>query len=156
VLLFLVLAFVVAPIVEIGVFIAVGQWIGFGPALAVLLAVAVIGVWVVKRQGTGVLRRAQAELSAGRVPTFELVDGSLLLAAGVLLVLPGFVSDVVGLVLLVPPVRHVPSRWVRRRAAVRVAHQVGSVGTAVVVRSRERRGSGDGVPPGGVPPALGQ
>jgi UPF0716 protein FxsA len=156
VLLFVVLAFVVAPIVEIGVFIQVGDWIGYGPALLLLLLVSIAGIWVVKHQGTGVLRRMRAELAAGRVPTLEIIDGVLILAAGLLLILPGFVSDVVGLLLLVPVVRHVPGGWVRRRAAVRVATGVGTVGGTVIVRSRERRRSNEPGEPPAPPPALGQ
>jgi UPF0716 protein FxsA len=143
VILFLVMALVVAPLVELGVFVEVGRWIGYWPALGILIGVSVLGVWIVKRQGTGVLRRMRAQLAAGQVPTLELIDGVLLLAAGVLLILPGFVSDLVGLVLLVPVARRVPGGWIRRRAVVRVATGVGTVGGAIAVRSRERRGAAD-------------
>jgi UPF0716 protein FxsA len=119
-----------------------------------LIAISVVGLWVVKRQGTGVLRRARAQLAAGQVPAIELIDGVLLLLAGVLLLVPGFVSAVVGLLLLIPVVRTVPSLWVRRRAAVRVATRAGNLGGTVIVRSRERRPRDDGPPP--PPPALGQ
>lgn len=152
-LLFLVLTFVVAPIIEIFVFIQVGDRLGYGLAVLLLLAISVAGLWLVKRQGTGVLRRARAQLSAGQVPAAELVDGVLLLLAGVLLLVPGFVSAVVGLLLLVPVVRVLPNRLVRRRAAVRVATRAGTLGGTVVVRSRERR-RGDEQPPR--PPELGQ
>jgi len=147
VLLFLVLTFVVAPIIEIVVFIQVGSWIGYGPAVLLLLAMSVTGLWLVKRQGVGVLRRTRAQLGAGQVPAAELIDGVLLLLAGVLLLVPGFVSAVVGLLLLVPVVRKLPNRWVRRRAAVRVATQAGNLGGTVVVRSRERRRGDDQSPP---------
>jgi UPF0716 protein FxsA len=139
VLLFLVLFLIVAPIIEIAVFIQVGDWVGFGPAILLLILVSIVGVWVVKHQGTGVLRRMRTEIQAGRVPTAELIDGVLILAAGLLLLLPGFVSDILALLLLVPIVRHVPNTWVRKRAAVRVASRVGTAGATVVVRSRERR-----------------
>lgn len=152
-LLFLVLALVVAPIVEIAVFIQVGGWVGYGPAILLLILVSILGVWVVKHQGTSVLRRMRAELAAGRVPAAELIDGALILVAGLLLLLPGFVSDVVALVLLIPIVRLFPRTWVQRRAAVRVASQVGGAGATVVVRSRERRRPDD--PPPRPPEALG-
>lgn len=151
-LLFLVLFLIVAPIIEIVVFVQVGEWIGYGPTILLLILVSISGVWLVKHQGTGVLRRMRAELQAGRVPTAEIIDGVLILAAGLLLLLPGFVSDVLALLLLVPIVRHVPNSWVRRRAAVRVASRAGTVGATVVVRSRERRASQDPPRP---PEALG-
>lgn len=151
-LLFLVLFLIVAPIVEIAVFVQVGEWVGYGPAILLLILVSVLGVWLVKHQGTGVLRRMRSELQAGRVPTAELIDGVLILAAGALLLLPGFVSDVLALVLLVPIVRHVPNAWIRKRAAVRVASGAGTVGATVIVRSRERRAPHDPPRP---PDALG-
>jgi len=73
-ILFIVLLFAI-PIIEIAVMVQVAQWIGTGQMLALLISVSVIGVWIVKRQGIGVLRRIRAELEAGRIPGAHLVDG---------------------------------------------------------------------------------
>jgi UPF0716 protein FxsA len=75
---------------------------------------------IVKRQGSGAIRRIREELATGRVPSAALVDGGLISAAGVLLVLPGFVTDVVGFGLLVPPVRTGVRRSLGRRFTVQV------------------------------------
>ena len=70
-----------------------------------MLAISICGAWMVKRQGVGTLARMRTELDDGRIPTGPMTDGGLLAAAGFLLLVPGFVTDVFGLALLVPPVR---------------------------------------------------
>jgi UPF0716 protein FxsA len=106
---------IVVGVVEITVMIQVGQWIGFLNTVGLLLVVSLAGVWLVKRQGLGVMARIREQRSAGRLPAAELFDGALILVAGVLLVIPGFVTDALGLLLLVPPVRAVVRRFVSRR-----------------------------------------
>lgn len=96
---------VVVPIAEIAVMVKVAEWIGTGQMIALLLSISIVGAWIVKRQGTGTLRRIRAELDAGRVPGAHLVDGGLLLLAGFLLLVPGFITSMFGLLLLLPPVR---------------------------------------------------
>jgi UPF0716 protein FxsA len=107
--------FVVVPIIEIYLFVVVAGAIGFLPALAVLLALCLFGAWLVKREGVGVLRRMRATVDRGEVPTTEVVDGGLLVLAGALCIVPGFLTGVVGLLLLVPPLRAL----VRNRLLVR-------------------------------------
>ena len=111
----LVAAFLVVPIVEIYVIIQVGQWIGFLNTVGLLLLVSLLGAWLVKRQGLGVMARIREQRSAGRIPATEAFDGAIILVAGVLLVIPGFVTDALGLLLLLPPVRAVVRRFVSRR-----------------------------------------
>jgi UPF0716 protein FxsA len=106
---------VVGGVVELAVLIQVATWIGVLDTIGLLLLVSVLGAWIVKRQGVGLLRRVQAELAAGRVPGAALVDGLLLLHAGALLLVPGFVTDAFGLLLLLPPVRALVRSWLRRR-----------------------------------------
>ena len=103
----LAVVFLVVPLVELAVIIQVGQAIGVAETILLLIAVSVAGGWLVKREGVGVLRRIQASVSAGRVPGRELADGGLIMFAGALLITPGFVSDVLGILLLLPPVRAV-------------------------------------------------
>ena len=116
--------FLVVPFVELFVLLQVGQAIGVLDTIVLLVVVSIVGAWLVKREGLGVLRRAQARAAAGAVPGRELVDGVLILFAGALLLTPGFVTDVVGILLLLPPVRAAlrgsTVRWLRRRAGVSV------------------------------------
>ena len=106
---------IVVGVVEISVIIQVGQWIGFLNAVGLLLLVSLVGAWLVKRQGLGVMTRIREQRSAGRLPATEAFDAALILVAGVLLVIPGFVTDALGLLLLVPPIRAVVRRFVSRR-----------------------------------------
>ena len=102
-LLLLVLVFIVGPIVELYVIIQVAQVIGGWETMALLIVESILGAWLMKRQGRGVLARIQTSLDDGRMPTKELVDGGLILFAGALMLTPGFITDILGFVLLVPP-----------------------------------------------------
>ena len=110
---------IIVPVVELFVFVQVAPWIGVLEALALLIAVSVLGAWVVKIQGVGVIGRISQDLSNRRVPAGGIVDGALLLVAGTLLLVPGFLTDLVGLVLLVPVARvgirnGLIGRWTRK------------------------------------------
>jgi UPF0716 protein FxsA len=120
----LVLLFIALPIAEIAVIIKVGSWLGVGETIALLLGVSLLGIWLVKRQGIGVLRRMREQTNAGRVPGTEIVDGALLLLAGALLIPPGFITDAAGLLLLLPPVRAGIRILTRRRLGRRVIRRV--------------------------------
>ena len=111
----LVVIFVVVPLVELYVLVQVAHAIGVVPALATLALVSIVGAALVKRQGLAVLGRVRGELEQRRMPTEHLADGALLLGAGALLTVPGFVTDVVGLALLVPPVRRGVAGLLRQR-----------------------------------------
>lgn len=123
------LVFFVAPIVELAVIVQVAGTIGVLDTIALLLVVSVIGGWLAKREGLGVLRRIQAALDRGQTPGRELVDGGLILLAGALMIAPGFISDVLALLLLIPPTRalvRVPvQRWVARRGRLAVGNRFG-------------------------------
>jgi UPF0716 protein FxsA len=106
---------IVVGVIEITVIIQVGQWIGFLNTVGLLFLVSLVGAWLLKRQGLGVMARIREQRSAGRIPATEAFDGALILVAGVLLVIPGFVTDALGLLLLIPPVRAVACRFVSRR-----------------------------------------
>jgi UPF0716 protein FxsA len=101
------LLFVVAPLVELYVLVQVAHLIGLLPALGLLIVLSFFGAWLVKREGVAVLRRLRSSLAAGEMPTNSLVDGGLIVIAGALCIVPGFVSDCIGLLLLVPPIRAV-------------------------------------------------
>ncbi|MGH9050182.1 MAG: FxsA family protein [Acidimicrobiia bacterium] len=111
----LVLLFLVVPIVELYVIIQVGQEIGALNTIGLLLLISVVGAWLAKREGVGVWRRLNQQVSAGRVPGAELIDAFLILLAGALLLTPGFISDVIAIFLLIPPTRALVRRVLRRR-----------------------------------------
>ncbi len=96
---------VVLAIAELYVIVVVASHIGALNTIALLFVVAVVGIWLVKREGLAALGRLRSTIDEGRIPHRELVDGFLLLLAGVLLIPPGFITDVIGLLLLLPPVR---------------------------------------------------
>jgi UPF0716 protein FxsA len=96
---------VLLPIAELYVIVVVATKIGVLNTIGLLILVSVVGGWLVKREGLGVLRRLQRSAEAGEVPHRELVDGFLILLAGMLLTIPGFITDIPGVLLLLPPVR---------------------------------------------------
>ena len=113
-------AFILVPLAELAVLIAVGDVIGLLPTLALLLVVSVAGAWLAKREGLAAWRRFQLALANGRVPTVEVADGAMILLAGALLLTPGFLTDVVGILLLLPPTRALARRLAPRLAARRL------------------------------------
>lgn len=108
-------------LLELWVLLAVAQAIGGLPAILLLLAVSVGGAWLTRQQGARAWQRFRGALQEGRPPGDEVVGGMLLFAAGALLLLPGFVTAAVGLVLLVPPVRALAARRVQARYRGRFA-----------------------------------
>ena len=121
------LALLVVPVAELWVIVQVSGEIGVIPTLLLLLAVSVAGAWLLKQQGIATWRRLQDTMASGQIPTKEVTDGALILLGGALLLTPGFLSDVVGLVLLLPAsrsalkgvVRRYLGRRARRRAELR-------------------------------------
>ncbi len=144
-LLVLFLIFVVTPIVELAVIIQVAGSTGVMNTIGLLVLVSLVGAWLVRREGLGILRRAQAELAKGRMPGRELVDGLLVLLAGALMLTPGFVTDAVGLALLLPPVRAV----LRLVATRRLSRSVDAGRTRWTFGMRSERGGFTTGPSGG-------
>jgi UPF0716 protein FxsA len=115
----LVVLFIVVPIVELYVIIKIGGLIGVLPTLALLLADALLGSLLLRHQGRGAWRRFNAALAERRFPGREVVDGVLIVIGGTLLLTPGFVTDVFGLLLLIPPTRAIARRLLRAYAGHR-------------------------------------
>ena len=115
--LFLLAAFIGIPILEIVVFIEAGDRFGLWPTLAAIVVTAVIGATLVRIQGFGVLMRTRQTLDAGILPMAEAFDGLCLLLAGAFLLTPGFITDAMGFLLLVPPFRVALRRWIGRHLA---------------------------------------
>jgi UPF0716 protein FxsA len=131
----LVVLFIVVPLVELAVLIQVGQVIGPLWTIAALVAVSVLGAWLVRREGPRAWRRFRDALEQGRLPTDEVIEGALVLFGGVLLLTPGFLSDALGLVLMVPPTRALIATVLKRRLGARMS--VSILGTGG--RARPRR-----------------
>jgi UPF0716 protein FxsA len=115
---FLAALFIGVSLVEIYLFVLVGQAIGALNTIALVILISFVGAWLTKREGLGLIPRIRAQLDAGRMPTDELVDGVLILAGGIMLVVPGFITDACGLLLLFPPTRAVARRVLRSRFRV--------------------------------------
>jgi UPF0716 protein FxsA len=113
----LLLLFTVVPLVELFLLVKLGTVVGVGPTIALVIFTGVLGAWLARQQGLGVLRRLRAELEAGRLPAGALIDGLLILVAGAVLLTPGLLTDALGFVLLVPPSRAVVRRIVVERFA---------------------------------------
>ena len=116
----LAIVFIVVPLAELYVILQVGQAIGVLDTIGLLILISVVGAWLAKREGVGVLRRIQRSIEAGRVPGTELIDGFLILLAGALMLTPGFLTDILAILLLLPPVRVVVRRQLRRVFARRI------------------------------------
>jgi UPF0716 protein FxsA len=93
------------PLAEIAAFIQVGQWLGLGPTLALVLLAALAGILLIRHQSLATLGDVRAALARNQTPAAELFDGACVLVAGLLLILPGFISDVAALLLLIRPLR---------------------------------------------------
>ncbi|HUB98204.1 MAG TPA: FxsA family protein [Solirubrobacterales bacterium] len=110
----LVVLFIVVPIAELYVIIQVGEAIGVWPTLALLLLDAILGSLLLKHQGRGAWRRFNEALAARRFPGKEVADGLLIVIGGTLLLAPGFLTDIVGLFLLIPPTRAIARAVLKR------------------------------------------
>jgi UPF0716 protein FxsA len=106
------------PFLEIAGFVIVGQQIGVLYTLALVIASGILGAILLRIQGFGVMSRIRRELEAGGDPGREVAHGAMILRAGVLLLIPGFVTDIVGLLLFLPPVRDLAWGFLRNRVVV--------------------------------------
>lgn len=116
------------PVLEVFVFIEVGLAIGWLWAVVLLLGTSLFGVWVVRVQGRSAIERVSQAVSAHQQPARAAVDGALGFLGGVLLVVPGFVTDALGALLVLGPTRALTRRWLSRRYAGRVMSFVGAAG----------------------------
>jgi UPF0716 protein FxsA len=127
----LVALFIVVPIVELYVIIQIGSLIGVWPTIALLLADAVLGSLLLRHQGRSAWRRFNAALAERRFPGREVADGLLIAVGGTLLLTPGFVTDILGAIFLIPPTRALVRRLLRGYMGKRfMVAGVGSMGGA--------------------------
>lgn len=131
---FIPLALLALPLIEIALFIVVGRAIGVLPTLGLVIAAVILGGFVLRQQGLGVLNRMRTNMQTGTLPGQTLFDGMLLAVAAVLLIVPGFLGDFVAILLLLPPVR----AWLYRTMTRNMR---------VVETTTSYRHSGDPTPP---------
>ncbi len=131
----LLLLFLLVPVAEIYLLIQVGREIGALPTVALVIATAVLGAWLLRRQGLSTLMRARGSLERGELPALEMLEGLILVVGGALLLTPGFVTDAVGFACLVPALRQAvirrivaSGRWVRAEGG----YGVGQPGNRVI------------------------
>ena len=151
----LLVLFVAVPAAELYVILQASHAFGVFETIAALLVISFVGAWLCKREGFTTLGRIQGALNDGRIPTKELQDGALILLAGALLLTPGFLGDVVGILLLLPPTRAIArtflARFLRGRLQVVTAGAgFGGAGRRDAVVDVDSRDRDDG-PPGAIP-----
>ncbi|MDH4987112.1 membrane protein FxsA [Aminobacter anthyllidis] len=103
------------PLLEIAGFVVVGSEIGVLATIGLILLSGIVGSILLRVQGFGVMTRVRAEMNAGRDPSKELANGAMIVLAGILLLIPGFISDIVGILLFLPPVRALAWRFLSKR-----------------------------------------
>lgn len=141
----LVLLFILVPIAELWAILQVGELIGVWPTIALLIADSLLGAWLLRHQGRASWARFRVTLSSGRVPATETADGALVIFGGALLLTPGFLTDALGLALLIGPTRALVRRIVLRRVVTLGAASIG--GPAVwTVRGARAYGARPGRP----------
>ena len=128
-LLIFVILLVAIPIFEVWLLIQVGQTIGVLPTIAILVAEALLGGWLMRREGGRAWKALNRAIGTGKMPSGELADAALILVGGVLLMLPGFATDVIGFFFLLPFTRP----WARRILGFFVARRVQSMGANISV-----------------------
>jgi len=116
----LLLLFLLVPLIEVYLFIQVGRVIGALPTIALCIFTAVSGTWLFRQQGIQTFRRVQEKVRSGEPPAVDMIEAVILLLTGLLLLVPGFFTDIVGLIFLIPPVRtRLASALTRRLTVIR-------------------------------------
>ena len=128
----LLILFIVVPVVELSLLIRLGGAIGLFPTLALIITTGIIGARLAKQQGLSVLHRFQTETQAGRMPGDALIDGAIIVFSGALLLTPGILTDIVGFLGLIPAARSAVKRAIRDSMAKAVARGDVRVETYVV------------------------
>ncbi|MDB5538451.1 MAG: FxsA protein [Devosia sp.] len=112
------LVFLVVPLIEIAFFVVIGNAIGLWPTLAGVLATAIIGSLVIRHQGLSLINEIRSTVGRGQLPARALADAMLVGLAGLLLLLPGYFTDLIGILLLIPPVRSAIYAYLKSKVTV--------------------------------------
>ena len=118
------LVFIAIPLLELAVLIRVGQHIGVAATIGIVVATAILGLLVVRREGLSMVTRARQALATGNPPIMPVAEGALVFLSGALLILPGLIGDSIGIVLLIPPVRRAVAVWALGRFATAGATRI--------------------------------
>jgi UPF0716 protein FxsA len=138
----LLVLFIVVPIAELAVIIQIGQAIGVLPTIALLIVDSVLGTLLMRAQGRAAWRRFSEAVQTGRPPAREVLDGALVLLGGALLLTPGFLTDILGLALLLPPSRAVVRGVLARRLLRRMTSSLTSAAAGAGAPGSTRRRPG--------------
>lgn len=137
---FFLLIFIAIPLVEIWLLIEVGSQIGAFATVALIVLTAVVGVFLIRLQGLTTLMRAQKRMAAGEMPAQEMAEGMVLALCGICLLIPGFATDALGFLGLVPPVRrYLIAPWLNRRAHHRGPRRPGGPDSGRTLEGEYRR-----------------
>jgi len=112
---YLILLFTLVPIIELALLIKIGQYIGVGATLAIVILTGISGAFLARLQGFITLRRIEDAVNRGTMPAEEMFDGVMILCGGLLLLTPGLITDFVGFMALIPFTRHLIKVWLRRK-----------------------------------------
>ena len=107
----LLILFTLVPILELYVLIEAGRQIGVGPTIAMIFFTGIAGAYLARSQGFNLISRIQRDLNEGRIPAGEMMDGAMILSGGLLLLTPGFCTDLFGFLLLTPASRNIVKSW---------------------------------------------
>lgn len=110
----LILVFIVIPILELWGLISMGKWIGAWPTITLVFLTGILGAWLAKKEGLEILQLVRIQLSRGEIPGSALLDGICVLFGGIMLLAPGFFTDTLGFLLLIPYTRNIVKAWLRR------------------------------------------
>ncbi len=110
----LLIIFTIVPIVELYVLIEAGRQIGVGATIGMIFLTGIAGAYLARSQGFHIINRIQNEINKGALPAEELIDGAMILAGGLLLLTPGFCTDLFGFCLLTPLTRSTLKRWIKK------------------------------------------
>ncbi|MGR8941848.1 MAG: FxsA family protein [Gammaproteobacteria bacterium] len=122
------LFFLIIPFAEIYLLLTIGGLIGAFPTIALVVFTAVLGAWLLRQQGFETFRRFQQNLAQGTLPTYEIIEGPILLVGGALLLTPGFITDLLGFVCLIPPLRRKVAQYIIEKHLIQVIQPGGPFG----------------------------
>ena len=112
---YLLFAFIVVPLVELWLLMRVGEFLGAGRTIMIVVVTGVVGAAAARQQGASMLRLIQADLASGQMPAPHMLDGLMILIGGLLLATPGLITDTIGFLLLIPVIRNEIRQWMRRK-----------------------------------------
>ena len=112
---YLIVLFVGLPILELALLLKVHEVFHFWPTFLLVILTGILGMTLVKKQGTAMLRKIQQEMAIGNIPTPQMIDGVMILVAGAFLITPGLITDTVGFLLLIPFIRTQIRFWIKRK-----------------------------------------